>query len=224
MECAECSKPAQFKCSGCKKIYYCDRECQKINWKSHKIACQLTQGAATSGTCTRCEKVINSDSNSICCIPHPNALRQDMGSVYSGGVSTCNFVCGACGGSYAVISDTSAERRGTSEPRIEGAKWCYKGLHTFAPLPASDKRVISSTAVDLECGPKLQDEIDALPTAHADVKTLTIRNTNYSSTESRKRLNVVLPKLQVRSFMFNINICLRFMSSTGFDIRWCDIL
>ena len=27
------------KCSRCKKVYYCGRECQKLHWKTHKEEC-----------------------------------------------------------------------------------------------------------------------------------------------------------------------------------------
>ncbi|OBZ76097.1 hypothetical protein A0H81_03250 [Grifola frondosa] len=31
-----------FRCAGCKHIYYCSRECQKANWKLHKVMCKET--------------------------------------------------------------------------------------------------------------------------------------------------------------------------------------
>ena len=33
------SKSASFRCSKCKKVYYCSSEHQKIDWKSHKKLC-----------------------------------------------------------------------------------------------------------------------------------------------------------------------------------------
>ena len=46
-KCAKCPKwrtTAQTlsKCSICVKTYYCSRECQKADWKSHKVTCQTT--------------------------------------------------------------------------------------------------------------------------------------------------------------------------------------
>ncbi|KAK2727648.1 SET domain-containing protein SmydA-8-like [Artemia franciscana] len=38
--CAACFKPATQKCSGCRVIYYCARECQKRHWKAHKDLCR----------------------------------------------------------------------------------------------------------------------------------------------------------------------------------------
>ncbi|KAJ6561671.1 hypothetical protein B0H19DRAFT_1142284 [Mycena capillaripes] len=31
-----CGKHADLRCSGCKSVRYCDVECQKKDWKTHK--------------------------------------------------------------------------------------------------------------------------------------------------------------------------------------------
>jgi hypothetical protein len=38
--CLNCGKPCKWKCSGCFVAYYCDRSCQKKNWKDHKVFCK----------------------------------------------------------------------------------------------------------------------------------------------------------------------------------------
>lgn len=35
-----------LKCSGCKYVYYCDRECQTNAWKIHKAECVCLKRAA----------------------------------------------------------------------------------------------------------------------------------------------------------------------------------
>jgi hypothetical protein len=42
-ECAlpDCNKKGKNACSGCVKEFYCSAECQKADWKAHKIACNL---------------------------------------------------------------------------------------------------------------------------------------------------------------------------------------
>jgi len=39
--CLNCSAPATHKCSKCKLVYYCDAECQQIDWEAqHKTVCR----------------------------------------------------------------------------------------------------------------------------------------------------------------------------------------
>ena len=37
--CGQCGKPADLKCSKCKQICYCNRQCQGLAWKTHKTVC-----------------------------------------------------------------------------------------------------------------------------------------------------------------------------------------
>ena len=39
-ECAFCKLDASNKCTRCKKVYYCSKQCQKNDWKRHKRTCQ----------------------------------------------------------------------------------------------------------------------------------------------------------------------------------------
>lgn len=43
--CDFCSfqKPSLLRCGGCKRVYYCDKECQKMSWPSHKAQCKSTR-------------------------------------------------------------------------------------------------------------------------------------------------------------------------------------
>jgi len=38
--CPACGKVATTKCTGCKQVYYCNRVCQKKDWKLHKPTCK----------------------------------------------------------------------------------------------------------------------------------------------------------------------------------------
>ena len=45
VKCQDCGKDGAKKCGACGEVYYCSRECQKRDWKRHKIACQRIQAA-----------------------------------------------------------------------------------------------------------------------------------------------------------------------------------
>jgi len=38
--CPTCQKIAETKCTACKKVFYCSKDCQKKHWKIHKFECQ----------------------------------------------------------------------------------------------------------------------------------------------------------------------------------------
>ena len=38
-----CMKPGDRRCSRCKKMFYCSKECQKSEWLEHKKDCQKAE-------------------------------------------------------------------------------------------------------------------------------------------------------------------------------------
>ena len=46
--CANCPKQGKVKCSVCKAVRYCGRECQKAHWKAHKKDCKKKSTAPAS--------------------------------------------------------------------------------------------------------------------------------------------------------------------------------
>lgn len=39
-KCGICKADAEYKCSRCKLVYYCKKECQATHWKVHKKYCE----------------------------------------------------------------------------------------------------------------------------------------------------------------------------------------
>lgn len=63
-QCAECQKPLQnhfFICGGCKRLKYCNQDCQKKNWKNHQEECKKSQ------ECFNCRvvKLLNAKSKEV---------------------------------------------------------------------------------------------------------------------------------------------------------------
>ena len=48
--CAVCKKVAEKKCSRCKTVAYCSKECQSSNWQMHKKLCQEKDKLSTTNT------------------------------------------------------------------------------------------------------------------------------------------------------------------------------
>ncbi|KAG7097973.1 hypothetical protein E1B28_005283 [Marasmius oreades] len=68
MECGSeaCNKeestPAQFhRCSGCRQISYCSRECQKLDWRRHKPDCTHVQAVKAVGRAVAAGKPVPAD-------------------------------------------------------------------------------------------------------------------------------------------------------------------
>ncbi|KAH8707545.1 hypothetical protein GQ44DRAFT_628549 [Phaeosphaeriaceae sp. PMI808] len=51
--CTTCSGgPAKRRCSRCKSAYYCDKTCQKSDWKTHRNTCEPASQGYTSAPAT----------------------------------------------------------------------------------------------------------------------------------------------------------------------------
>ncbi len=51
--CFVCSKPTTNKCSRCRSVNYCSRECQKLNWSHHKTICLPSLEQKLCNNCAR---------------------------------------------------------------------------------------------------------------------------------------------------------------------------
>lgn len=49
LPCDVCGTPTHLKCSRCHTTHYCSRDCQKGDWKSHKLICEAPSGDAAGG-------------------------------------------------------------------------------------------------------------------------------------------------------------------------------
>ena len=57
------NKDARYRCLGCKSVYFCDEECQRKCWKTHKRHCKRDLFIV----CINCGKSNNSTTNLIKC-------------------------------------------------------------------------------------------------------------------------------------------------------------
>ena len=61
--CAVCQTPSKLQCSACKITYYCSRDCQKKDWKTHKQLCKKpTDSPAAPASQDKTEKLASSGS------------------------------------------------------------------------------------------------------------------------------------------------------------------
>jgi hypothetical protein len=67
--CAQCNRTTGKTCSICRQAFYCSKECQKIQWPTHKHICK-----SKTITCYTCENTINpahTNYTSRCYKPFP---------------------------------------------------------------------------------------------------------------------------------------------------------
>lgn len=46
--CSVCAKPSEAKCSRCQAVDYCGQECQRRDWKQHKLVCRKLAASAST--------------------------------------------------------------------------------------------------------------------------------------------------------------------------------
>ena len=179
-----------MKCTQCDgKAAYCDRDCQRKNWKEHKKLC-FPPGAK----CARCLEVITDANLERCAVPHPTHLLQSAGGMFGPGRNSWSFVCEACGESFTKVS---ADYDGLdTAPIAEGPKFCFCGPHTIKPLEAGDERRVQHDAMVIHVGSDLQKKIDAIPSTMPYVRILTIQSTGCYHDSITANLEVALPKLE----------------------------
>ena len=146
--------------------------------------------------CTRCLEPCVPGSK--CRVPHPTHLRTELGMMSGPDGMRSSFGCNACEQQYVRVTPwerTPDGKLAPAEPRFEGSQWCFAGVHTTAPVPASDRRRVYAHTEALVASATLQQEIDALP---ADVQTLTITSGSgfYDESLNAFTLERHLPELR----------------------------
>eukprot|EP00729_Bicosta_minor_P032534 gene32534-biopygen631 len=88
--CAYCKRPgARLKCEGCRQRSYCDRKCQKRDWKQEH-----------RGQCVKLQQVF---------VPPPPGWRGSAGAEASGGGGSAAAAAGSGGGAPTVVIDEEDE-------------------------------------------------------------------------------------------------------------------
>ena len=78
--CYHCSKPGTLKCSGCKGLLFCSRECQVKTWKSHKAICKSLSTSTTNDPNNTADLgSVDSTTTASCCL-----ILDGMGSLGPG--------------------------------------------------------------------------------------------------------------------------------------------
>lgn len=144
--CRGCSKEAAagvklLKCAGCKQASYCGKECQKMDWKTHKHLCQGSLGPAPLDT-SRVEKETKIKNNLSMSFVQSHVLRiRDelrrvaQASQASGGRAAAvtlldlavvvDFLGGAARGEFRVVLYADVKRRkGLPD-------WFYAGTEVY---------------------------------------------------------------------------------------------
>lgn len=194
--CSTCGEPnATARCGSCHDCFYCNRDCQKLDWKKHKKEC-IPPGS----TCTRCLQPCI--KGTPCHVPHPAHLLENCGSMYGNGSMSQSYACGACQRSYTIKVETSSlagVRDGEDVYEPADCRWCFKGItHTVRPVPASDMRRTCDDILTITASDIMQSEIDAIPVNRPNLRILTIKRGTFECYDDDVNpvLAVAMPKLE----------------------------
>lgn len=193
VSCQTCGKDAPLECSRCKRVSYCNAECQSADWGEHKKVC-----FAVGVKCTRCLLTIDeSNFQHRCTVPHPPQLVTDRVSKVGPNGVKWTFHCQACDSFFTRSTKNALSMDKHGAPITSGPKFCYSASrHTTKPLRSGDERRVRDDVVILRAGPNLQTEIDSLPSKLPAVKVLLIDSRRFIDEQVKPTLAISLPHLE----------------------------
>lgn len=211
LSCGSCGKDALSKCSRCKVIYYCSRQCQSSHWKEHQKKCVLlTPPKRIDVFLGRTDSTIGYKTNSFCVVYTYESEIKYSDHLYE--PNNCQ---------YEILFEVDSE-----SARKLGVEWNQVG---FVPSPHKEK-ILEAWKVDKANQPNFLIVGGAMFYLDADfwlhgssgedkgfIKMLNEKKYDYEIIELKKKL--LVNKLATKKF----TCCIIMNIGSGGDDKFFDV-